>query len=244
MTDKFDLKNIFQRLFGALIIYRTIAPVILILMTAFILFYIPSEINRIGNETVDKIEGEHLAPLKNSIKDMQSEVNRLKGEVKKAKKVVEGVNTEFKRALSPVYSAISALYVALRALQDATRNILYTIIDAINSLPGINIKKPPFPPIRIDLPRLNLKPFKINIQPDLTSLEEMKRISKAVGAELNKSAKAAGGIFSFGWKWIKVIIVLFAIWLLAVCVTIAEGMRRNVSLGWKMLAGAEAKPNT
>jgi predicted PurR-regulated permease PerM len=244
MTDKFNSKMIFHRLLGALIIYRTIAPVIVIIMLAFILYYIPSEINRIGNETVDKIEDEHLAPLKSSIKDMQNEVNRLKGEVQKAKKAVEGVNAEFKRVLSPVYAAISALYVAQRELQNSTRNIIYKIIDAINVIPKINIKKPRFPPIRIDLPRLDLTPFKIDIKPDLSSLKEIKRISKAVGAELNNSAKTAGKVFSFGWKWIKVIIVLFTIWLLAVCVTVAEGMWRNVSRGWKMLAGGEVEPNS
>lgn len=226
---------------GALIIYRAVAPAIIIIMTAYILYYIPTELNRIGNKAVENIKEDHLAPIKKSVEELQAEVNRLKGEVKNAQKVVEGVNAEFKRALSPVYSAISALYVALRGLQNVTRTIIYSILDAINALPGIHIKKPRFPPIQIDLPKLNLKAFKIDIMPDLASLEEMKRISKAVGDELNSSAKEAGATFSFGWKWMKMIILLFAIWVLVVCVTIAEGIWRNVSRGWKMLLGQEAR---
>ena len=240
MTVALNSKKIFPRLMGALIIYRTVAPVIIIMMTAFILYYIPAELNRIGNETVDSIKNEHLEPLSNSIKEVQAEVKRINGEVKKAQKVVAGVNAEFKRALSPVYTAISALYVSLRGLQNVTQTVVYAILDAINALPGIHIKKPRFPRIQIDLPKLNLKAFKIDIMPDLAGLEEMKRISKEVGAELNTSAKAAGETFSFGWKWVKMIILLFAAWVLVFCVTIAEGMWRNVARGWKMLLGQQA----
>lgn len=244
MTSELNLKKIFTRLLGVLIIYRTIAPVILIIMTAFILYYIPAEINRIGNETVDNIKDEHLAPLKSSMKEMKTEVNRLRGEVKKAQKVVEGVNAEFKRALSPVYSAISALYVALRGLRNFTQKVINSIIQAVNILPAVNIPRVKFPKIDIDLPRLNLKPLQINLKPDLKALKEVQRISKEVRAEVNSSAEKAGETFSAGWKWIKAIMVLFAIWLLSVCVTIFEGMWRNVSRGWKMLAGAEGKQNT
>jgi len=37
--------------------------------------------------------------------------------------------------------------------------------------------------------------------------------------------------------------VLFAIWVLSVCVTIFEGMWRNIFRGWKMLLGQAAKEN-
>ena len=142
MTTDLHFKSIFNRLMGAIIIYRTIAPVIIIIMAVSILYYIPSEINRIGSQTVDKIENEHLEPIKASLKDMQQEVNRLKGEVQKAKNVVEGVNAELKKALSPMVTAISALYVALRHMRDMTQTVVYTIIDAVNVLPAIKIKKP------------------------------------------------------------------------------------------------------
>jgi len=40
----------------------------------------------------------------------------------------------------------------------------------------------------------------------------MKRIPKEVGAEVNQSLKEAGETFTFGWKWIMVIRLLFAVW--------------------------------
>ena len=50
----------------------------------------------------------------------------------------------------------------------------------------------------------DLDPLKINLKPDLKSLESLKRISKEVGAEVNQSLKESGETFSTGWKWIKV----------------------------------------
>jgi hypothetical protein len=244
MTTDLHLKSVFNKLLGALIIYRTIAPIIMIIMLVSILYYIPSEINRISSKTVNKIEDEQLAPLKDSLKDMRQEVNRLKGEVEKAKNAVEGVNTELKKALSPMVSAINALYVALRELRYMTQTVVNAIINAVNVLPAINIKKPDFPEIRIDLPKLDLTPLKINLKPDLRSLEQMKRISKEVGTELNQSLKETGETFSIGWQWIKVIIILFAIWVVALLITIFDGMRRNVYRGWKMILGNEAKEFT
>jgi hypothetical protein len=244
MTAEFKPKILFNRLLGALIIYRTIAPVIMIIMVVFILYYIPSQINRISTETVKKIEDEHMAPLKDSLKDMKLEVDRLKGEVQKAKNVVEGANVELKKVLSPIVSAISALYVALRQLQDITRTVVYAIIDVVNKVSPIKIKKPNFPEIRIDLPKLDLTPIKFNLKPDLKSLEAMQHISKEVGAEVNQSLKETGETFSFGWKWIKVIIFLFAIWLLTLLITIFDGMRRNIHRGWQMIVGPETKEAT
>ena len=244
MTAERHPETLFKRLLGALIIYRTIAPIIMIIMAVSILYYVPSQINRISNETVKEIEDKHMAPLKDGLKNMKQEVDRLKGEVQKAKNVVEGINAELITVLSPMVTAISALYVALKQLQNITRTVVYAIIDAVNKVSPIKIKKPNFPEIQIDLPRLDLDPLKINLKPDLKSLEEMKRISKEVGAEVNQSLKETGETFSFGWKWIKVIIVLFAVWLLALLITIFEGMRRNVYRGWQMLLGREAKEAT
>lgn len=241
MTNEFNLKQIFQRLMGALIIYRTIAPVVMIIMFVFILYYIPSEINRISSEAIKKIEDEHMAPLKSSLKDMQNEVDRLKGEIKKAKTVVEGVQGQLKKVVTPIYTAISALTVALRGLRNFTQTVVNSIIEAVNKVPIVNIPKVNFPEINIDLPRLNLKPLHINLKPDLKGLKEVQRISKEVQAEVSNSAKKTGATFATAWKWIKVILVMFAIWVLVFGVTIAEGMWRNVSRGWKMLAGAEGQ---
>lgn len=241
MTNEINPKPIFQRLLGALIIYRTIAPVVMILMTVFVLYYIPSEINRISSEAVKKIEEEHMAPLTNSLKDMKKEVDRIKGEVQKAKTVVEGVQKELKDVVTPIYTSISALTVAIRELRNFTQNVINSIIQAVNVLPAVNIPKVKFPKINIDLPRLNLKPLHINLKPDLKGLKEVQRISEEVKAEVSSSAKKAGEVFSAGWKWIKVIMVLFAIWLLSICVTIFEAMWHNIFRGWKMLLGQEAK---
>ena len=241
MTDEFNPKMIFPRLLGALIIYRTIAPVVMIIMAVFVLYYIPSEINRISSEAVKKIEEEHMAPLKSSLKDMQKEVERLKAEVRKAKTVVEGVQSELKDVVSPIYSAVNALTVALKGLRSFTQNVINSIINAVNYLPGVNIPKVNFPKIDIDLPSLNLNPLHINLKPDLRALKEAQRISEEVRAEVSSSAKKAGETFSAGWKWIKAILVLFAIWLVSVCVTIFEAMWHNIFRGWKMLLGQDAK---
>lgn len=85
---------------------------------------------------------------------------------------------------------------------------------------------------------------KFNLKPDLKSLEAMKRISKEVGVEVNQSLKETGETFSFGWKWIKVIIVLCALWLLTLLITIFDGMRRNINRGWQMIMGPETKETT
>lgn len=237
MTDELNPKMIFPRLLGALIIYRTVAPVVMILMAVFVLYYIPSEINRISGEAIKNIEDEHMAPIKSSIKEMQTEVKRIKGEVKKAQKVVEGVQGELKKVVTPIYTAISALTVALRGLRSFTQKVINSIIQAVNILPAVNIPKVNFPEINIDLPKLNLKPLHINLKPDLKGLKEVQRISKEVSAEVTSSAKKAGETFSTGWKWVKAIVVLFAIWVLSFCVTIFEAMWRNILRGWKMLLG-------
>jgi ABC-type Fe3+-siderophore transport system permease subunit len=241
MTNELNPKLIFPRLLGALIIYRTIAPVVMIIILVFVLYYIPTELNRISSEAIKKIEDEHMAPLKSSLKDMQKEVDRLKGEVQKAKTVVEGVQGELKKVVTPIYTAISALTVALRGLRSFTQKVINSIIQAVNKVPIVNIPKVNFPEIDIDLPRLNLKPLQINLKPDLKGLKEVQRISKEVRTEVTSSAEKAGETFSTGWKWIKVIMVLFAIWLLSLCVTIFEAMWRNIFRGWKMLLGQEAK---
>jgi hypothetical protein len=105
----------------------------------------------------------------------------------------------------------------------------------------VNIPKVKFPKINIDLPRLNLKPLHINLKPDLKGLKEVRRISEEVRAEVNSSAKKAAEVYSTGWKWFKVIMVLFALWLLSICVTIFEAMWNNIFRGWRMLLGQEAK---
>jgi peptidoglycan hydrolase CwlO-like protein len=89
----------------------------MILIAVFVVYYIPSEINRISSdEAIEKIEEEHMPPLKSSLKDMQKEVDRLKGEVQKTKTVVEGMQKELKDLVTPIYTAISALTVAMREL--------------------------------------------------------------------------------------------------------------------------------
>lgn len=232
--------NLASRLSGIAILLRTLLPLVLIIMLTYVVIHVPAEINRIRNNTQQRIiEKQYYQSAQAEIQKLRNEVRRLQAEVKKARNSVEKVNREMKKAIGAVNSTLKNVVNAMIGMRTFLQDLLNNIRKEINKIPAVNIPKINFPKLRIKLPDLNIPKLTLNLQPDLSGLKALQDISVDVAGEVKQSVGEAGQTVLNGWRMIKVMLILFLLWLCLFCGAIFQKIAANTQRGWRLLVGKQ-----
>jgi cell division protein FtsL len=238
MAVGFNQSNVLSRLSGIAILLRTLLPIVLVIMFAYVIIHVPTEINRIRLDTQQRITEKHyIESAQAEIENLRQEVRRLQKEVKKARERVEQMNREMKKAVGAVHSTLKNVVGAMDGMRIFLQDLLNNFRKAINKIPAVNIPKVKIPKLRLKVPNLNISMLKLDLKPDLSGIQALQEISLDVAEEVENSMGAAGQTVSQGWRLIKVIFILFILWLLLFCGAVFQRIVSNIHRGWRLLMG-------
>lgn len=228
-----------RRLSGIVILLRTVLPIVLIVISAYVFYQVTIEINQIRKKTQQRLTDQHYVSAQAEIEKLRQEVRRLRTEVGKARRGLEDVNREMRKAVLAVHSTLSKVVRALKSLRNFLQSLLKNIRNEVNKVRIVNIPEFNLPQIRITVPDLNISELKINLKPDLSGIKALQRLSRDVAEDVGKSMQDVGKTVSKRWQWIKVMIILLALWFLSFCGAVFQRVAANIRLGWKLLMGKE-----